>query len=107
MSQSTDSVDLLGGYKPVDAKQALQPLYELFLKLFKAIIGVENNGKFLKMTQDYFQNNNPKSFMKCVKHGFNSIKVKVEAATYADNTVIDFRKLGNMIAKLGKSSGSQ
>jgi len=34
MNQNTDSADLMGGFKPVDLKYLLKPIYELFLSLF-------------------------------------------------------------------------
>jgi midasin len=33
VSQSTDSIDLLGGFKPVDLKCLLEPLYVRFIEI--------------------------------------------------------------------------
>ena len=34
MSQNTDSTDLIGGFKPIDVKLLLKPLYAYFLIMF-------------------------------------------------------------------------
>lgn len=34
VSQSTDSTDLLGGYKPVDVKRRMREIYSSFLPVF-------------------------------------------------------------------------
>jgi len=43
MNQNTDSSDLLGGFKPVDLKFLLRPIYELFLGVFKTLFKTEKN----------------------------------------------------------------
>ena len=51
MNQNTDSSDLLGGFKPVDIRYLLKPLYELFLTVFKTEFKkLEKNKKFLDLT---------------------------------------------------------
>lgn len=51
MNQNTDSSDLLGGFKPVDLKFLLKPLYESFLDNFKREFkSMEKNKKFLDLT---------------------------------------------------------
>ena len=50
MNQNTDSSDLLGGFKPVDIKFLLKPVYEHFLKLFKEAYKSDKNQKFLDLT---------------------------------------------------------
>jgi len=37
LNQNTDSADLLGGFKPVDLKYLLKPIYENFLTLFTTL----------------------------------------------------------------------
>jgi midasin len=37
LNQNTDSADLLGGFKPVDIKYLLKPVYERFLVLFDGL----------------------------------------------------------------------
>ena len=50
MNQNTDSADLLGGFKSVDLKYLLTPVYKVFLELFSQVLNTkaENNQKFLQ-----------------------------------------------------------
>lgn len=50
MNQNTDASDLLGGFKPVDIKYLLRPVYELFLKEFKGAFKSGKNQDFLDLT---------------------------------------------------------
>jgi midasin len=43
MNQNTDSSDLLGGFKPVDIKFILKPVYEDFLSLFTTSFKSDKN----------------------------------------------------------------
>ena len=43
MNRNTDSSDLLGGFKPVDIKFLLRPIYEKFLSLFKFLFKSTKN----------------------------------------------------------------
>jgi midasin len=49
MNQNTDSADLLGGFKPVDLKFLLKPVYEQFLMVFKTLFKAEKNKQFLDL----------------------------------------------------------
>ena len=52
MNQNTDSADLMGGFKPVDLKYLLKPIYEHFLFVFSEMFQkTPNNTKFLDLTQ--------------------------------------------------------
>ncbi|BET00740.1 ATPase family associated with various cellular activities (AAA) [Nesidiocoris tenuis] len=48
MNQQSDSSDLLGGFKPVDVRQTIQPLREEFESLFRSLFNVQTNQKFLE-----------------------------------------------------------
>ncbi|CAG8521267.1 1922_t:CDS:2, partial [Scutellospora calospora] len=48
LSQQGDSSDLLGGFKPVDAKVIVTPLKEEFDKLFGKTFSVRKNSRFLE-----------------------------------------------------------
>ena len=51
LNQNTDSADLLGGFKPVDLKYLLKPIYDNFLQLFTSLFEkTKNNQKFLDLT---------------------------------------------------------
>jgi midasin len=43
MNQNTDSSDLLGGFKPVDLKYLLKPIYENFLSIFLELFQKTSN----------------------------------------------------------------
>ncbi|KAI9206667.1 P-loop containing nucleoside triphosphate hydrolase protein [Polychytrium aggregatum] len=47
MSQQSDSSDLLGGFKPVDAKMLASPIKEEFEALFAHTFSIKNNQPFL------------------------------------------------------------
>lgn len=47
MNQQSDSVDLIGGYKPVELKIIIKPIREEFEHLFRAEFDIEQNTKFL------------------------------------------------------------
>jgi midasin len=64
MNQNTDSSDLLGGFKPVDLKFLLKPIYENFLQVFKEEFkNIEKNKKFLDLTQKCYEENKIKEFI--------------------------------------------
>ena len=63
MNQNTDSSDLLGGFKPVDLKYLLKPIYEQFLSVFLELFQrTPNNQKYLDLTQKCFEDNKVKEF---------------------------------------------
>ena len=57
MNQNTDSADLLGGFKSVDLKYLLTPVYRLFLEVFRALLNASapNNAKFMNLMQKCFE----------------------------------------------------
>lgn len=65
MNQNTDSADLLGGFKSVDLKYLLTPVYGLFLECFGSLLNVQatNNAKFLSLMQRCFEQNQVKEFI--------------------------------------------
>ena len=76
MNQNTDSADLLGGFKPVDVKFLLKPVYEFFLSIFRKLFKSGKNQKFLDLTQNCYEQNQVKEFIQCLTHGLGSIKSK-------------------------------
>ena len=51
MNQNTDSADLLGGFKPVDLKYLLTPVYARFREVFCGQLNpnTDNNKKYLEL----------------------------------------------------------
>ena len=80
MNQNTDSADLLGGFKPVDAKFLLKPIYERFLNLFKTLI-TKQNADFLTLLQNCYTHKKVREFAKCLAHGYKSIQKKMKTVT--------------------------
>ncbi|KAK7203075.1 hypothetical protein BZA70DRAFT_81081 [Myxozyma melibiosi] len=54
LSQQTDTSDLLGGFKPVDARSVAIPLREEFETLFEATFSAKKNEKFNKVFSKCF-----------------------------------------------------
>ena len=65
MNQNTDSADLLGGFKSVDLKYLLTPIYRLFREVFGALLNTDakNNAQFLTLMQSTFEQNKIKEFI--------------------------------------------
>ena len=76
MNQNTDASDLLGGFKPVDIKFLLRPVYELFLKEFKGAFKSGKNQDFLDTTQKCYEEGQVKLFLQCLNHGLESLRKK-------------------------------
>ena len=57
MSQQSDSSDLLGGFKPVDAKYLATPLKDAFINLFKKTFSAKKNVAFLDTLDRVFLKN--------------------------------------------------
>jgi midasin len=99
LNQNTDSSDLLGGFKPVDVKFLLKPVYELFLGVFKKLFKSGKNQKFLDLAQTCYEENQVKEFIQCLTHGVTSIKSK-KGATPEDK--LQTQRLEQMLLDLTK-----
>jgi len=95
MNQNTDSADLLGGFKPVDATFLLKPVYERFLNLFKTLFPAQsaNNVKFLDLMLQCFTSKKVGAFVKCLCKGFESIKSKMNKKNSDENLLTEANKL--------------
>ncbi|OZJ03007.1 hypothetical protein BZG36_04676 [Bifiguratus adelaidae] len=67
LSQQSDSSDLLGGFKPVDAKILAIPLKESFDKLFRRTFSEESNTKFLDVVKKAYVHQKWTEFAKCLR----------------------------------------
>tara|TARA_B110000285_G_scaffold231311_1_gene299734 strand:+ start:88 stop:975 length:888 start_codon:yes stop_codon:yes gene_type:complete len=101
LNQNTDSSDLLGGFKPVDVKFLLKPVYELFLALFRKLFKAGKNQKFLDLAQTCYEGNQVKEFIECLNHGLFSIKSKKSAK---DEDKAQTQRLEKMLLDLAKRS---
>ena len=55
LSLSTDTSDLLGGFRPVTMRQLFLPTYELFVQLFQQTFSSSQNVEFLQVVAQSFQ----------------------------------------------------
>ncbi len=55
LSLSTDTSDLLGGFRPVTMRQLFLPTYELFVQLFQETFSSSQNVEFLQVVAQSFQ----------------------------------------------------
>ena len=72
MSQNTDSTDLMGGFKPIDTKFLLKPLYVDFLGLFNTLFDQQKNKEFIKSIVECYNKNRSNDFFTCIEHGLKS-----------------------------------
>lgn len=97
MNQNTDSSDLLGGFKPVDLKFLLKPLYQDFLCTFMTEFPKEEkNRKYLDLTQKCYEENRVREFIQCINHGIKAIKGKKKILI--DNEVLN--KIEHQVADI-------
>lgn len=78
VSQSTDTVDLLGGYKPVDLKSQMKDIYAKFLPLFWTVFSGFENKDFYEKLQVSFEDVNISAFKVLIDHGSNCIWRKLK-----------------------------
>ena len=77
MSQNTDSTDLMGGFKPIDSKLLLKPLYISFLELFNTLFDQHKNKDFINSLISVYNKNKSSDFFKCIEHGLISIEKSI------------------------------
>lgn len=85
MNQQSDTADLLGGYKPVDHKQILLPLREVFEDLFSQTFSRKQNLTFLGHVQTCFREQRWTDLLRLMEHVCQSaltkeLKDKAEAS---------------------------
>lgn len=93
MSQNTDSADLMGGFKPIDTKLMLKPLYIAFLELFCGLLDEIQNKDFLKVLLDSYNKHKSIEFFKCIDHGITSIDSKIKKLEKKNKKNINLEEL--------------
>ena len=78
LSQQTDSADLLGGFRPVQAVEALLPLLERFRQLVSSTWTKGNNEAFLGRAAKLAQRGNWASLLQA----FQAALSKVDSAVH-------------------------
>ncbi|CAL1290109.1 unnamed protein product [Larinioides sclopetarius] len=96
MSQQSDSVDLVGGYKPVDLNFAIRPVKEEFDVLFPQSVDVKQNSKFLQHISNCFYKRQYKKLFELMLH------VKKRIVTMFINEHISSEKHLELVKKWNK-----
>ena len=90
MSVQSDSSELVGGFKPVDLRHIVLPIYQLFIDLFTASFcragggssgGESQNNSYLKVIRKAFEKQDWKKLVK----GFNKAASRWYAKEAAEN----------------------
>lgn len=74
LSQQTEVGDLLGGFKPINAKTIALPLEEDFEQLFARSFSAKNNEKFLKLLSKCFNKSQWKNVCRLWKEAYKMAK---------------------------------
>lgn len=85
LSLSTDSTDLLGGFRPVTVRQMLQPSYESFVRLFQDTFSSQANGQYLDVCLAAF---NAQQWRKMLK-AFSKAAANAAAKLRKTDTAVD------------------
>ena len=100
MSQNTDSTDLMGGFKPIDIKLLLKPLYVDFLSLFNMLFDQNKNKGFTKELVRNYNENNSQKFFDCVDKGLKEINSKLSKLKSNNKKNIDIKAANEAAVKL-------
>ncbi|KAL0114620.1 hypothetical protein PUN28_011725 [Cardiocondyla obscurior] len=87
MNQQSESVDLLGGYKPVDLKFLISPVREEFEILFRSFFVVEKNKKFLNHIAFCYNEQKWKNVVELMSHSACAAvtRLKDKCKNFKDN----------------------
>ncbi|CAG8555969.1 630_t:CDS:2, partial [Paraglomus occultum] len=80
LSQQSDSSDLLGGFKPVDAKVLATPLKEEFEMLFKQTLSVKKNQHYLDKVHKMFVEKKYDKVVALLKKTIKTVEQQFEKA---------------------------
>ncbi|KAK8664402.1 hypothetical protein V6N13_084194 [Hibiscus sabdariffa] len=78
LSQQSDVADLLGGFKPMDARSICVPLYNEFKFLFSRAFSMKGNDEYFARLQELFCSKNWEKLLRKLKNGVNLFKKLVE-----------------------------
>jgi midasin len=100
MSQNTDSTDLMGGFKPIDIKLLLKPLYVDFLNLFNTLLSEGQNKEFLKVLYETYNQNKNVEFFQCIDHGISSIQNKIKKLKKKNSKDFDLKEISKKFKEI-------
>ena len=78
LSQQTDSSDLIGGFKPVEPRDALFPLLEIFQRLIRRTWTKGNNEDFLERVTKYAQRRKWGALLKAFQAAVAKVSLEAE-----------------------------
>ena len=76
MNQNTNFTALMGGFKPIDVKLLLKPLYADFLIMFNMMFDQNKNKEFMKELMRNYDENNVQKFFECINKELKEINSK-------------------------------
>lgn len=77
LSQGSDAIDLVGGYKPVDMKTLIRKILQKYMKNLAKIASEKANQKFLENLQTLFANKEFGKLLLCMMESFKMLKQKI------------------------------
>ncbi|XP_014485932.1 PREDICTED: midasin [Dinoponera quadriceps] len=88
MNQQSESTDLLGGYKPVDLKFLISPVWQEFDILFRSYFNLEQNERFLKQVSLLYTRQNWKTLLQLMRHSARAAvkRLREECASEEDRS---------------------
>lgn len=78
LSQGSDAMDLVGGYKPVDMKILIKKLLQKYLKSLIRIASEKSNKKFIESLQSLCANKDFGKLLLCMIESFKMVKQKIQ-----------------------------
>ena len=65
LSLQTDGADLLGGYRPLEVKHLVRPVYESFLSAFASTFSQQQNKQFIDFVKTAYRKSHFKKLSQC------------------------------------------
>lgn len=106
LSQGSDSVDLIGGFKPVDMKIIIRKLLEKFLKLLSKIVNEKSNEALINYMKSLYQKKLFDELLKGMIKTFDTLKGKLEVCEDEDfkqKMLQKNQKLSNRVQNIFKN----
>lgn len=89
LSLSTDTGDLLGGYRPVTMRQLILPCYEKFVDLFQRTFAQNSNEEFLQIVAQIFQKQQWKKLIQAFQKASVSAAKKLQQQQISGDEVAE------------------
>ncbi|EDV22987.1 uncharacterized protein TRIADDRAFT_27999, partial [Trichoplax adhaerens] len=102
MSQQSDTVDLLGGFKPAELRYVITPFRQKFETLFCQTFSKKQNIKFLGHIQESFRRQEWNAILKLCEHAIVSAITKLADTSHKDTLRSNWVELKSEIDTLKK-----